>query len=467
MSKTAKTLSTAVRSVSFFGTSANDFVFGSVLNDILMGKDGNDTLSGDAGADLIDGGNGNDLLSGGADKDSIYAGSGNDTASGDDGDDFIDGNKGDDLLSGGNGNDFVFGGDGNDTIAGGDGNDNIDAGAGNDVIEDGAGNDSVSLGTGADIYIAGLGSDSVSDASDKTDALDTADYSRFTTAVTFTVAGSIIASTINEAGINDVDSLGGMEILIGTSLDDTFVFQDQGISSNLKPGTKFGFQVYGGDGADTFVLSSRGHTTASSPAPIIKDFTFGEDKIAVDPENFSIGEFVPVLDENGNPVVEQVIVSLDDLGGELPLDENGEPFFEPVVVDGVVVGVVLDEFVLEEFVNSDLSFQNVARAGDDVGAALVDIESGHNVYVLKGSFLNSGAASDALQLALSDDDFDDQGGIGVYFDATAQQVRVFSTLDLDNVKAAAVVIGNLETGLGAEATIDLLATLTANDFLFV
>jgi hypothetical protein len=29
------------------------------------------------------------------------------------------------------------------------------------------------------------------------------------------------------------------------------------------------------------------------------------------------------------------------------------------------------------------------------------------------------------------------------------------------------VIGNLETGLGAEATIDLLATLTANDFLFV
>jgi Ca2+-binding RTX toxin-like protein len=84
------------------GYGGNDTLYGSYsynYNDTLYGGDGNDYLYGYGGNDYLDGGYGNDYLDGG---------SGNDTLYGEYGDDTLYGGTGNDYMSGGYGNDYYY-----------------------------------------------------------------------------------------------------------------------------------------------------------------------------------------------------------------------------------------------------------------------------------------------------------------------------------------------------------------------
>lgn len=346
------------------------------------------------------------------------------------------GTSADDFVIGADGNDVIRGNGGNDTLIGGAGRDSLDGGDGNDILSAGSGDDSLRGGNGEDLYIAGVGNQRFSDVSnDRVFGRDTLDFSELNTAVSINVSVSFSATTTNEAGVVNRYSGTFIENFIGTDQADTFLLKDASIPTISGD---IAFQLTGGGGADTFTLGTIVTDAGDELMPTVTDFTIGEDVIGVDAGLFNIGETVPVLDENGNPVIEVIEV-------------DGEVFELPVT----------------EFVESALSFQNVARDGEGVDAGLVGVEAGHNVYVLQGAFANEEAAADALALALAGGEIDEGAGFGFYFDDSVQSLRVFYTTDLDAVEADAAVMLNLETGLDAQATIDLVPLVVADDFLFI
>lgn len=339
----------------------------------------------------------------------------------------FNGGAADDFVIGTALNDFIFGNDGNDNLSGGDGNDSLDGGKGDDILSGGAGRDSLRGGAGNDIYIAGLGSDNFNDVSnDPVLGRDTVDFSQLTTAINVKLgANNFSATTTNPTGVVDTYRSTHVENIIGTAQNDTFQIQDIGTTSVATNGRRLGYEISGGEGADTFTIASKFSSSYNeADMPTVTDYAIGEDIVAFDPGRFSIGEQFLEFDENG-------------------------------------------EVISEEFVVAALSFQNVARDGEGVDAGLVNVEADHNVYVLQGSFTDAESAADALANALAGGDADEGAGFGVYFDETEQRLRVFSTDDLDNAEADARVTLNLENDLGAEATLALLPTFVASDFLFI
>ncbi|MEP6017554.1 MAG: calcium-binding protein [Paracoccaceae bacterium] len=170
----------------FLGQAGNDSLAGRGGNDTILGGDGNDTLLGNEGEDLLEGGEG---------QDEVFGADGNDTILGDDGSDLLGGASGADSLSGGNGDDTLFGGDENDTLDGGDGDDIVSGGQGDDLI------------------LASQGQDQV----DGNAGNDTIDYSG---------AGSVVTIKLNKGtAVTDsfVDSIQGVENVIGTDFDDRLI----------------------------------------------------------------------------------------------------------------------------------------------------------------------------------------------------------------------------------------------------
>ncbi|MEP3847471.1 MAG: calcium-binding protein [Paracoccaceae bacterium] len=177
------------------GDSAANQFLGQAGNDSLAGRGGNDTLFGGDGNDTLLGNEGEDLLEGGEGQDEVFGADGNDTILGDDGSDLLGGASGADSLSGGNGDDTLFGGDENDTLDGGDGDDIVSGGQGDDLI------------------LASQGQDQV----DGNAGNDTIDYSG---------AGSAVTVKLNKGtAVTDsfVDSIQGIENVIGTDFDDRLV----------------------------------------------------------------------------------------------------------------------------------------------------------------------------------------------------------------------------------------------------
>lgn len=155
------------KAIAFGGSTADTLVLGNA-DDKAYGLDGNDTISGRTGNDSLFGGKGCDLLYGG------------------DGNDRLDGAEGADQLIGGAGDDLLLGGAANDTLCGGDGNDTIDGGAGNDAIQGG-------------------------------DGIDTVTYATATAGVVVNL------SKHQTSGGAGNDTISGVENVVGSSLDDTFV----------------------------------------------------------------------------------------------------------------------------------------------------------------------------------------------------------------------------------------------------
>lgn len=163
----------------------------------------------------------------------INAGAGNDTIHGSDGNDTLHGGEGDDELYGGAGDDMLYGGDGHDlfvvytTPSIGDG-DSLFGGAGDDIF--------VFSNTGRLI--------------DGGDDRDTINYSQLTTAIFASISAwdnlfsSDIPNTIESNGLMDI--VHGVEHIVGTLHDDTFIFY----------GSNIDIRIDGSEGVDQADFSS-------------------------------------------------------------------------------------------------------------------------------------------------------------------------------------------------------------------
>ncbi|WP_409261488.1 Ig-like domain-containing protein, partial [Pseudomonas putida] len=137
------------------------------------------------------------------------------TLNGTAGDDVLMASNADTLLNGGDGHDVLVGGAGNDTLHGGNGNDLLIGGLGNDLLDGGAGN-------------------------------DTASYASATGGVTVDLS----LTGPQHTGAAGVDTLTGIENLIGSDYDDTLI-GDAG--DNLLNGGLGNDVLKGGDGNDIII----------------------------------------------------------------------------------------------------------------------------------------------------------------------------------------------------------------------
>lgn len=260
-------------------TGGDDVIIGDPDNpNTIDGGSGDDTITGGSAADFLEGGEGNDQLIGGGGADFLVGGSGDDT---------VFGGAGNDILVGGSGNgdDFYDGGDGIDTIqytsavsgitvnlgaaildeedgsvvvgAGTAFGDDIDddilsfveidgkilnsiehvtAGEGDDTLIGAGGDETLEGRGGSDTLIGGAGDDTLIGDGKGTDLfVDTADYSGAVgpIAVDFTgagIVGGVSAGTISGGIDVGTDVIIGIERIIGTDADDSFVVGDNFIS---------------------------------------------------------------------------------------------------------------------------------------------------------------------------------------------------------------------------------------------
>jgi len=236
------------------GSYANDVLIGNGYANRIRGSYGNDFLSGGDGDDVLYGENGNDNLNGGAGIDTAsyefsYAGGvtvnlgltgpqdtindGIDTITqvenliGSSYDDTLSGNGLANRIEGGSGNDSVWGRGGDDVLLGGDGDDIINAGIGDDRL------------------IGGLG-------------IDTASYAGAGSAVAVTLA-LVTAQNTGGAGI---DTISGVEGLLGSSFADTLTGNS---SVNRIDGGAGADHMSGGGGDDTYVVDSAGDVVSEAP----------------------------------------------------------------------------------------------------------------------------------------------------------------------------------------------------------
>jgi len=209
----------------------NDIFKGTLGNDLYSGGAGNDRMMGSAGADHFDGGSGNDMVdyskSGAGVDVHLTRGTGwfGDAA----GDSYtsvenITGSKFDDVLTGNADDNWIFGGGGDDNISGRAGNDSLYGADGDDIIEGGSGADLLSGGAGVDTvtYLhssSGVTVDLSSGAGTNGDAHGDKIYGFEN------ITGSYHNDRlIGDTGDNEINALGGNDIMTGGGGADTFVF---------------------------------------------------------------------------------------------------------------------------------------------------------------------------------------------------------------------------------------------------
>lgn len=341
------------------GGAGNDNLEGNAGNDILNGGAGNDDLEGNSGADRLDGGAGNDTLysdtyldgddrvrdtlSGGTGSDHLLMGQ-NDIGNAGPGSDRVTldfsesafnerwvftpaaktfangafianaealtyyGGRGVDRIAGGALGDDLNGGAGHDNLSGGGGNDRLDGEEGNDVVQGGGGNDRIFHDSGNDRLYGNAGNDHFTIAFDENVArpygvridggagTDTVSFSSLT-------LGAIVdlADQSKNDGLAYAKRLVGVEVLEGTSLDDTFagtnrrdvfrggngddVLAGRGGNDRLVGGGGSD-RLVGGAGADVFDFSDYG---SGWMADTITDFKRGQDKLLFDRSDFGDG----------------------------------------------------------------------------------------------------------------------------------------------------------------------------------
>ncbi|SDE41084.1 Hemolysin-type calcium-binding repeat-containing protein [Belnapia rosea] len=212
------------------GGDGNDTLHGGAANDSLLGSFGNDELHGDAGDDLLSSSSGDDLLDGGDGNDQFVASIGNDTLYGGAGNDDLNASSGNDEVHGGDGNDTATGADGTDSLAGDAGNDVLAAGIGLDTVTGGDGDDSLDGGQDADQVTGGSGNDTLAggagDTIDGGEGIDTLTFANAAGAAGVDLTngiGSGAAAGASFANIENLTGSGFNDILIGNSLNNTFV----------------------------------------------------------------------------------------------------------------------------------------------------------------------------------------------------------------------------------------------------
>ncbi|MBD2270993.1 cadherin domain-containing protein, partial [Anabaena sp. FACHB-1391] len=243
--------------ISFNGTTGNDWIKAGTGNDDLGGGNGNDTLNGGAGADLLGGGSGNDtyVVDNVGDVIIEFLNQGIDTVESSitwtlranlenltlQGTTAING-------TGNTLNNTITGNTGNNVLNGGAGADTLIGGLGNDSLIGGAGNDSYYVDSTADIITesVGQGLDSV-----------------FSTAATYTLSANVenltlqgttaingTGNTLNNiitgnAADNVLNGGAGADTLIGGAGNDSYYVDNtaDSITENLNEGTDIVFST--------------------------------------------------------------------------------------------------------------------------------------------------------------------------------------------------------------------------------
>lgn len=189
------------------GNSRNNYISGTNLDNNLSGGGGNDTLYGLNGNDWLDGGEGNDELYGDGSSDAPTGFS--DTLFGGSGDDRLYGSLGDDMLIGGEGKDTLIGGLGDDTY--------FVESALDDVVTE----------------RAGEGDDSVYWTQDATQGAIAYTLANEVESLYMTGGGSFVKTAKGNQGNNiiwgsdgmdNLDGLGGNDLLIGGAGYDEYTF---------------------------------------------------------------------------------------------------------------------------------------------------------------------------------------------------------------------------------------------------
>ena len=254
--------------ISLTGTST---VNGNAFTKLTAGGQGNDTLTLAAGfADWVSGDDGNDSISTGDRADVLLGGAGNDT------------------LTGGTGNDTVRGGAGNDTInytVDSHGVDAVDGGADTDtlVLTSGSGNQILTVTFNGSSITAFEGG-TLTNVESVTANLgagtgDVLLYASTPGGVTVNLALGTASGFTSIAGIENVRSNGGADVLIGGSNNNRLNGQgnndtiDGGGGNDTLTGGLGVDLLTGGTGNDTFLyLSSADSGTTAATRDIITDF---------------------------------------------------------------------------------------------------------------------------------------------------------------------------------------------------
>jgi len=151
----------------------------------------------------------------------------------------VDGSGGDDIIDGSG----LFGTTAPYpnalNLSGGSGNDLITGGAGDDVLSGDAGNDRLNGGKGHNRYLSGAANDGIDVIASEATAVDTADYSQRTSALSLYLDN---AAHSGEAGENDTLPP-GISVLLGGSGNDTL----------SAVGSTFNHSLMGGPGNDTLI----------------------------------------------------------------------------------------------------------------------------------------------------------------------------------------------------------------------
>ena len=237
---------------------------GSADNDQYFGTPEDDRITGDQGQDQLRGAGGDDHLSGGSGPDALY---------GDQGDDRIFGDSGDDVVRGGRGEDTIHGGTGIDVLFGDRDNDDLTGGEGDDVLFGGLGDDTFHGDAGRDIIDGGPGTDTVDYGDSPVGGLP-GDYD---------LVVSLISPDSEQGGHAEGDILLNVENVLGSPGDDLIVGNSaqvnylDGRGGDDRLVLPHGGTMVGGAGEDTFVFAHEEFTIGE-----IRDFTKGEDKIALE-----------------------------------------------------------------------------------------------------------------------------------------------------------------------------------------
>lgn len=259
---------------------ANVLTYGTSGNDTIAGyTDGDNRIYGLEGNDTLNGANGNDWLDGGAGADTMKGGNGNDTYIVDNaGDNVSDAGGVDTVISsiayalsdaienltltgtgnldaGGNAKDNILtGNEGNNTLRGRGGNDSLDGGLGADVMDGGDGSDQYWVDNiGDQISDSGGSADTVYSLIDYALANNLENLKLIGTENVNGTGNNSVNSLFGNSGNNILDGMGGVDFFYGGDGDDTYI-----LSSNTEQVTE-----YMEEGNDT-VLIDQGYTLSAS-----------------------------------------------------------------------------------------------------------------------------------------------------------------------------------------------------------
>ncbi|MBK8814837.1 MAG: hypothetical protein IPN42_04695 [Methylococcaceae bacterium] len=192
----------------------------------------------------------------------------NDTFTGNDGDDLINAGNGDDIVTGDNGNDTLIGGAGNDKLTGGEGNDNLIDSEGS-LFGD-AGFDTVTADYTNLLYSnAGI---ELNPAGNIHARIGNSTILTFDGTENFNVKGTV-ADDILTGGVNNdiLDGGKGKDIIDGGLGDDQIIAAFNSDTVHGGDGNDVIYavagidaankQLFGGDGADRYILDVRGDVT--------------------------------------------------------------------------------------------------------------------------------------------------------------------------------------------------------------